>query len=388
MSEATAPSNGNEERRSRALKLIGAAFAGAGIIYGAYWLIYSRYHETTDDAYVAGNVVQVTPMVSGAVNAIYVEDTDFVKAGAPLVKLDPADARVALEQAEGDLGRTVREVRGLFTGEAALAAQVAQREVELAKAKEDAARRQSLAGTGAISKEEQEHAATALRAAEAALAAARENLAGNRAQTAGTTVETHPNVVRAAAKVKEAYLAQARTTILAPVNGYVAKRAVQAGQRVAPGTPLMAVVGLNTLWVDANFKEVQLKYMRVGQPVKLTADVYGHSVEYHGKIVGLGAGTGAAFALLPAQNATGNWIKVVQRVPVRVTLDPKEIAANPLRVGLSMLADVDTHDREGKPVAETPRENPVATSDVYGDLLKEADARTRQIIAANLSAPK
>ncbi|QDX81676.1 EmrA/EmrK family multidrug efflux transporter periplasmic adaptor subunit [Denitratisoma sp. DHT3] len=387
MSEATPIENGNDKRRARALKLLALLFAGAGIAYGAYWAFHSRFHETTDDAYVAGNVVQVTPQVAGAVSAIYVEDTDFVQAGAPLVKLDQADTRLALEQAEAELARAVRDARALFANDAGFAALAVQREIDLARRKEDLARRQGLAASGAVSKEEVDHAATAVKAAEAALTTAREQFTANRAQTSGTTVASHPNVARAAARFKEAFLAQARTTILAPVTGHVAKRAVQAGQRIAPGTPLMAVVPLDALWVDANFKEVQLKHMRIGQPVALHADLYGGGVEYRGRIVGLGAGTGAAFALLPAQNATGNWIKVVQRVPVRISLDPKQVAEHPLRVGLSMLADVDTHDRGGKPVTEAQRDKPLVVSEVYGDPLKTAETRLKAIIAANLAEP-
>ncbi|CAB1367647.1 HlyD family efflux transporter periplasmic adaptor subunit [Denitratisoma oestradiolicum] len=385
MSETTPIENGNDGRRARALRLLALVFISAGIAYGIYWALHSRFHETTDDAYVAGNVVQVTPQVAGAVSAIYVEDTDFVQAGAPLVKLDQSDTRLALEQAEADLGRAVRDARALFANDAGYAALVNQREIDLGRLKEDLARRQGLAG-GAVSKEEVDHAATAVKVAEAALTTAREQLAANRAQTTGTSVESHPTVARAASKFKEAFLAQTRTTILAPVTGHIAKRAVQAGQRIAPGSPLMAVVPLDALWVDANFKEVQLKHMRIGQPVLLKADLYGGNVEYQGRIVGLGAGTGAAFALLPAQNATGNWIKVVQRVPVRIALDPKQVAEHPLRVGLSMLADVDTQNRDGKPVTEARRDQPLVVSEVYGDPLKTAESRLKSIIAANLAA--
>ena len=383
MSETT-----ENNRRSRALKTLTVVFVALGVVYALWWAIHGRFHESTDDAYVQGNVVQVTSQVTGSVVAIHAEDTDFVKAGTLLVKLDEADTRVALEQAEADLARSVREVRGLFSSDAALAAEVVQREADLSRAKEDLARRQTVAGTGAVSTEDVQHATTALKSAAAALAAAREKLNATRAMTAGTSVENHPNVRRAAARVKEAFLAQARTSILAPVSGYVAKRSVQAGQHVAPGAPLMAVVPLDSLWADANFKEVQLAHMRVGQPVNIRADLYGGSVDYHGKIVGLGAGTGSAFALLPAQNATGNWIKVVQRLPVRVALDPKELAQHPLRIGLSLVADVDTSNRDGKPVTEAARTEPAAATDVYSDRLKLGEMRVREIITANLVTPK
>jgi len=383
MSDNPLPENANE-RRTRALRILATVVVALLLTYGAWWMLVGRLHESTDDAYVSGNVLQITPQIAGTVIGVYGNDTDFVQTGTPLVKLDGDDALVNREQAEAELARTVREVQGLFAQDASVAAQLAQRESDLAKAREDLARRQGLAGTGAVSKEEVDHAATAVKAAEAALASVREQLAGTRALTAGTTVERHPNVLRAAAKLKEAYLADARTTIPAPVAGYVAKRMVQAGQRVAPGTPLMAVVPLDALWVDANFKEVQLRRMRVGQPVTLTADLYGGQVEYHGRVRGLGAGTGAAFALLPAQNATGNWIKVVQRVPVRIALDPKELAEHPLRVGLSMEAAVDIHDQDGKPLTEAAE--PATETAVYAGNLKDAEARIQAIIRANLAS--
>jgi len=213
--------------------------------------------------------------------------------------------------------------------------------------------------------------------------AAREQLASNQAMTDGTSVEQHPSVMAAAAKVREAWLASQRAALPAPVDGYVAKRTVQLGQRVAAGAPMMSIIPLKEVWVEANFKEVQLRKIRIGQPVRLTADLYGKKVEYHGTVAGLGAGTGAAFALLPAQNATGNWIKVVQRVPVRVALDPAQVAANPLRVGLSMDAEVDVSRQDGKTLADAPRAHVVSQTPVYESIDKGADAEVRRVIAAN-----
>ena len=342
-------------RRKKALTTLAAVVVVAGLGWGAYeWLVGSHY-ESTDNAYVQGNIIQVTPRVSGTVVAIYADDTDFVKAGHTLVQLDRADSRVALEQAEANLAQTVRQVRTLYANNGSLQAQVKLREADIGKARaevqratDDLQRRQSLIGSGAVSTEELNHARSQLETARSALAqaqagvvAAREQLTSNQAMTEGTSVEQHPSVQAAAAKVREAWLAAQRTTLLAPADGYVAKRTVQVGQRIAAGAPLMSVIPLKQVWVDANFKEVQLRKIRLGQPVKLTADVYGKKVEYHGTVAGLGAGTGAAFALLPAQNATGNWIKVVQRVPVRISLDPTELAEHPLRVGLSMKADIE-----------------------------------------------
>jgi membrane fusion protein, multidrug efflux system len=372
-------------RRRRLLIGLAAIFAVAGIAYGAYWAMVARYVEGTEDAYVAGNVVQITPQTAGTVLAIHADDTDFVKAGEPLVQLDEADARVALDQAEAQLAQTVREVRTLYATSDSLAANVALRDADVAKAREDLARRQALSGSGAVSTEEIEHARTALRAAEAALAASREQFTSNRALIDNTTVEQHPNVARAAARVREAYLALQRATIPAPVTGYVAKRAVQLGQRVSPGAPLMAVIPLDQVWVDANFKEGQLSHMRIGQPATLTADIYGTAVKFQGKVAGLSAGTGSAFALLPAQNATGNWIKVVQRVPVRVVLDAKDLAAHPLRVGLSMRVDVSVKDQSGSQLAEGGvHDQPVAQTQVFARDSDGADSIIKQIIAANL----
>jgi len=373
--------NGNDKRR-RMLTTLAAALVIAGVGYGLYWGLYGRWSESTDDAYVQGNVVQVTPQVAGTVVAIRADDTQLVTEGQSVIELDRADARVALEQAEAALAQTVRQVRTLYSNTGAYTASLAMRESELAKAKEDLARRKQIAGSGAVSAEEISHAQTALQAAQAAVETAKEQLQGNRVLTEQTTLEHHPNVQQAAAKVREAYLNYARTSLPASVTGYIAKRSVQVGQRVAPGTPLMAIVPLNQLWVDANFKEVQVRHMRVGQPVELVADVYGSSVTYHGKVVGLSAGTGSAFSLLPAQNATGNWIKVVQRLPVRVSLDPKELKEHPLRVGLSMEAKVDIHDEGGQSLATTPAASPLQTT-VYDQAGKDADQIIASIIAAN-----
>jgi membrane fusion protein (multidrug efflux system) len=372
-------------KRKKILMSIGAVFSVAAIGWGAYWAAFSRFSEETDNAYVQGNVVQVTPQLAGTVTKIFADDTNLVKAGQPLVALDTADADVAVAQAEAQLAQTVREVRTLYASQAQSGANVSVRQAELARARDDLARRKALAGTGAISGEEIRHAESAVTAAQAALEAAREQLASGKALTEGTSVEKHPNVQRAAARLQEVLLAQSRSTLYAPVSGEVAKRNVQVGQRINPGAPLMAIVPLDQLWVDANFKESQLREMRIGQPVTLTSDVYGSNVKYEGKIVGLAAGTGSAFALLPAQNATGNWIKVVQRVPVRISLDPKQLAEHPLRIGLSMRAEVDLHNQDGKPLGEATA--PAAALTAYG-AADFVDARTRQridtIVAANL----
>ncbi len=370
-------------RRRVLLSLLFGLFLAAGIAYGTYWALVGRYFEYTDDAYVGGNLVQITPQVAGTVLAIGADDTDTVKAGQTLVELDQADTRVALEQAEAALGRSVRQVRNLMALTAETGANVALRENEFERARADLARRAPLASSGALPAEDLHHARDAVASSRAALDAAREQHAAQKALVDRTTPATHPEVEAAAARVREAYLAYARTAIPAPVSGVVAKRSVQVGQRVAPGMTLMAVIPLDQLWVDANFKERQLPDLRLGQPVKLSADIYGSAVEYHGRVAGFGAGTGSAFALLPPQNATGNWIKVVQRVPVRIALDPKELAEHPLQIGLSMEVEVDTHQREGERSLKAERTKPAYQTKAYATLAELADRRVAAIIAAN-----
>ena len=356
-----------------------------------------NHFESTDNAYVQGNVVQLTPQVAGTVVAINADDTDHVKAGQLLVRLDPADAQVALDQAEAQLAQTVREVRTLYANNSTLKAQIALREADVARAQseearaqDDVSRRAPLLATGAVGKEEFNHsnaqlsaAKSGVAAAQSAAVAAREQLSANQTLTDGTSTDQHPSVLRAAARVREAFLALKRADLLAPVDGFVAKRSVQLGQRVQAGAPLMSVIALDQLWIEANFKESQLKNLRIGQPVKLVADVYGKKVEYRGTVEGLGAGTGAAFALLPAQNATGNWIKVVQRVPVRIALDSKELAQHPLRVGLSMDAQVDVSHTEGRMLADGSRASVATQTAVFEQNNSAADAEVRKIIAAN-----
>ena len=391
------PVKGNPTRK-KALTALAAVVVVCSLGWSVYEYLVASHYESTDNAYVQGNVIQITPQIGGTVLAIMADDTDFVKAGQPLVQLDPADAKVALDQAEAALAQAVRQARTLYANNGTLSAQimlrdadVAKAQSEIARANDDLNRRQSLTGNGAVSREELGHAETqlanaksALAAAQAGVVAAREQLASNQALTEGTSVEQHPSVLMAAAKVREAFLATQRAALPAPVDGYVAKRTVQLGQRVAAGTPMMSIIPLKQVWVDANFKEVQLRNIRIGQPVTLMADVYGKKVEYKGKVAGLGAGTGAAFSLLPAQNATGNWIKVVQRVPVRIALDPKEIEANPLRVGLSMDAEVDVRNKDGKMLADAPRPAAQAEVHAYGVPGDAADQDVKRVIAANM----
>jgi membrane fusion protein (multidrug efflux system) len=376
----------NGRKRKRALLVLALVFLVIATAYGAYWFSVLRWLETTDDAYVAGHIVQITPQVGGTVKAVFVDDTDTVAAGDTLVELDDADGRVALDQAEAALAQAVREVRVLNVRNDALRAEVAVRQSEVDRLTQDLARRAEIVRRGFVSREDFEHTREALRMAQSALIAAREQLAANRVLTAGTELGNHPGVLQAASKLEEAWLAWSRSRIVAPVAGQVAKRAVQVGQRVAAGTPLMAVVPLHQLWVEANFKEVQLGKMRIGQPVTLTADFHGSGVEYRGRVAGLAAGTGSAFALLPAQNATGNWIKVVQRVPVRVELAPEQLQKYPLRIGLSMLATVDIHDNGGAVIGADTAAPPPAAPSRSDDALARARARIAEIIREHSAA--
>lgn len=377
-----APQSTNRSRRLGLIILaVIVVLAGAG--YGTYWFLYARYFESTDDAYVDGDVVQITSEVPGTVIGLHVDDTQFVSRDQPLLELDPADAEVAVKHAEANLGRAARSVRALFAQADQLRAEIVDREVALGRAQRDYQRRTGLLSDGAVSSEELQHTQDDVTGIRATLAAARDHLDVTRAQIDGTTVATNPEVQEAAAAVRDAWLALRRVRITAPVGGVVARRSVQVGQRVAAGTPLMGVVPLDAVWVDANFKEVQLRDMRVGQPVTLRADVYGGSAIYHGKLVGLAAGSGSAFALLPAQNASGNWIKIVQRLPVRVELDPAELRTHPLRIGLSVAVSVDIRDTSGSLVAHRVRQVPIPSQpSLANDPV--VDARISQIIQDNL----
>jgi membrane fusion protein (multidrug efflux system) len=356
---------GASSGRARRLGLfgLGAVVLLSGLLYAGYWFFDARYFESTDDGYVNGDVVQVTSEVPGTVLSLNVDDTQLVEAGQPLLKLDPADAKIAEENAEADLARAVRQVRGLFAQGQELRAQIEQRQQAARTADDDLQRRGSLIADGAISAEELSHARDAVTTTRANVAAAREQLSQTVAQIDGTTIANHPQVLAAAAAVRNAALALHRTELTSPVSGVIAKRSVQVGQRVAAGTPLLAVVPLENVWVDANFKEVQLERM-------------------HGHLAGIAAGSGNAFALLPSQNASGNWIKIVQRVPVRILLDPTELRAHPLRIGLSTTVRVDLHNASGPLVSTAVRNVPLPQQSSAGDDPR-VDALIASIIADN-----
>ena len=365
-----ASTNNNEPRRNRLLLALGGVVGTAAVVTAAYWYLYGSHFVSTDNAYAAVEIAQVTPSVGGTISEVRVTDTQSVRKGDVLVVIDPTDAKLALAQAEADLGSAIRRVRGYVANDSGLAAQIAARaaderraaaqlaaaEADFERAKIDLQRREALSTSGSVSGDELTRAQNAFAAAEANLTVAQAATAqakanrdaaigskdANAALIANSTEETNPEVALARARRDQAAVDLERTIIRAPLDGVVAKRQVQLGQRVQAGTPLLAVVPVHEMHVDANFKEVQLENVRAGQPVTLTADIYGSSVTYKGTVEGFSGGSGAAFAAIPAQNATGNWIKVVQRVPVRIKLDAEQLAANPLRVGLSMTARIDT----------------------------------------------
>lgn len=359
-----------------------AAILLAGVGAAAWMMGSTPRSESTEDAYVEGNIVQVTPQVGGSVTMIAADNTDFVKAGQPLVHLNEVDAQLAVARAEAQLSRAVRQVRVQFANATQQKANVALRATDLAKVQADLARRQQLSSTGAVSGEDVRHAEDAVKAAQAAMTVAEQQLASSQALVDQTSIASHPDVQGAVAALRDAYVAANRTTVRAPVSGYVSKRNVQIGQRVNAGSAVMSIVPPEQMWVSANFKESQLRHIRAGQAVELVADVYGRSVRYKGRVIGQEAGTGSAFALLPAQNASGNWIKVVQRVPVRIALDQKQLAEHPLKLGLSMRVQVNTASAAA-PAAVAAAGKGYQT-DVFAHELEDVDAAVARIIAANV----
>jgi membrane fusion protein (multidrug efflux system) len=379
--DTTTPESTNKGSRAKALLIAGGTFALAAIAWAVYDLGYAQYRESTDDAYVQANLVYVNAQVGGTVTSLGADDNQPVKAGQTLVTLDQADSTVALADAGAQLGLAVRQVREQQGAVDEGQAVVAQRRTDLQRTSDDLARRTQLAGTDSIAAEDLQHAKQAVAAAQDALTVAEKTLAKTRTPVAGVTLRQNPSVLRARAAYVQAALATQRNDVQAPTDGVVARRSVQVGQHVAAGAALLAVVPLQGAWIDANFKEPQLRHIQVGQPVTVSTDLYGGHVEYHGVVASIAAGSGGAFSLLPPQNATGNWIKVVQRVPVRIALDARELAAHPLRVGLSTDVTVDTHDRndERKPAMALPGAS--FTTPVFDAQLKTAESRADALIA-------
>jgi membrane fusion protein, multidrug efflux system len=372
-------------KRRRVLLIVAGAFVLAGLIWFLLWLFVFSTRQKTDNAYVGGNQVAISAQVPGTVVAILADDTQHVEAGQVLVKLDRTDADTRLAQARSALAQAVRGVRQQTSSATGADAQVVAARLDLKKAEADLKRRLPLIAAQAESPEIVQHLRDGVEQARAAVNAAEAQASAANAAIEGTDVAQNPVVMQARANFRAAWVAAQRNAIYAPVSGYVAERSVQLGNSVQPGQQLMTVVPLHDLWIDANFKESQLRHIRIGQPAKIVSDVYGGDAEYHGKVIGLGAGTGSVFSLLPAQNATGNWIKVVQRVPVRIALDNKELDKHPLRIGLSTDVTVDISNDQGSVLANTSAQQPVAQTDVYEQMASKADAEADRIVRANLS---
>ncbi|WP_434115777.1 multidrug efflux MFS transporter periplasmic adaptor subunit EmrA [Klebsiella michiganensis] len=370
-------------KRKGALLLLTLLFIIVAVAYGIYWFLVLRHFEETDDAYVAGNQVQIMAQVSGSVTKVWADNTDYVQKGDPLVTLDQTDAQQAFEKAQTQLAASVRQTRQQMINSKQLQASIDVKKTALSQAQTDLNRRIPLGAANLIGREELQHARDTVASAQAELDVAIQQYNANQAIVLGTKLEQQPAVLQAATEVRNAWLALQRTKIVSPISGYVSRRSVQPGAQISSTTPLMAVVPATNLWIDANFKETQLAHMRIGQPATVISDIYGDDVKYTGKVVGLDMGTGSAFSLLPAQNATGNWIKVVQRLPVRIELDEKQLAEHPLRIGLSTLVEVNTTDRGGEMLASQVRSSPVYESNAREIGLEAVNKLINDIIQAN-----
>jgi membrane fusion protein, multidrug efflux system len=371
-------------KRRKVLVIIALVFIVIGLLWGLFWLLVLSKRERTDDAYVNGNKVVISAQVSGTVIAVLTDDTQLVKTGQVLVRLDPVDAQTGLARSASALGQSVRQVRQQKLTADQYDSMIATRRLELARAEADLAKREPLLADSAIAPEEVRHARESVLLARAALTQAERQATASHALVDGTSVEDNPAVLQAKAAYHDAWIAAQRNAVVAPVSGYVAERSVQLGQHVTAGQALMTVIPLNALWVDANFKEVQLRHLRIGQAAVVRSDLYGGSFVYHGHVKGMAAGTGAAFALLPAQNASGNWIKVVQRVPVRIQIDDSDLAKSPLRVGLSATVTVDTTNEDGPVLAKEGADQPVGDTQVYTQDLAKANAEADAVVRRNL----
>ncbi len=377
----TEPTNG---KRRKILFIIALIFIALGLLWGAYWVLVLAKREQTDDAYVNGNKVVISAQISGTVVAVLADDTQLAKAGQVLVRLDPIDAETGLSRTGSALAQTVRQVRQEKSTADQYDSVIETRKLELARAQADLAKREPLLADHAIAPEEVRHARESVALAQAALTQAERQSISAHALVDGTPVQDNPAVLQAKAAYRDAWIAARRNAVVAPVTGYVAERSVQLGQHIQAGQALMTVIPLNSLWVDANFKEVQLRHLRIGQPSQVRSDLYGGSFIFHGHVKGMSAGTGAAFALLPAQNASGNWIKVVQRVPVRIQIDDADLVKSPLRVGLSATVTVDTTNRDGLVLAMDVTDAHVGDTQVYTQDLDKANAEADAVISRNL----
>lgn len=372
-----------KKQRKRVLLILTGIFIIIGVAYLIYWFLVLRHHQETDNAYVSGNQVQIMSQVPGSVVSVNFENTDLVKSGDVLLTLDPTDAEQAYEQAKTALANTVRQTHQLIINSKQYQANIALKKTELSKAQNDLKRRVVLGSVDAIGREELQHARDAVDAAQASLDVAIAQYNANQALVLNTPLEKQPAVEQAAAKLRDAWLALQRTKVVSPITGFVSRRSVQVGAEIANGAPLMAVIPTNEMWIDANFKETQLANMRIGQPATVVTDFYGDDVVFQGKVVGLDMGTGSAFSLLPAQNATGNWIKVVQRLPVRIELDAKQLTEHPLRIGLSTTVRVDTADTDGLVLAQNVRKEPAFVTNALSLDLAPVNQMISDIVHAN-----
>jgi membrane fusion protein, multidrug efflux system len=378
------PPGGN---RRGVLLIISSVFVLAGIGWLLFWWLVLSRRESTDDAYVSGNLVTISSQVAGTVTAVLADDTERVQLGQELVRLDPTDAKVALDQAAAALGQTVRQIEQQDATAAQRDAEITRSQVALAQAQADLDRRSGLLAVQAIAQEELAHAQASVDLARAALAGAQRDAAAAHAVVGRTPIPQQPTVLQAKSSYEQAWVNARRTSIVAPISGEIAQRSVQLGQRLTAGQALMTVIPLQNLWVDANFKEGQLGALRIGQPAQLRTEIYGGNFVFHGRVIGVSAGTGAAFSLLPPQNASGNWIKVVQRLPVRIALDPTELNEHPLRIGLTTDVAVTTVDRSGPVLAPIAGAQSATTTDIYAGDFAEAARQADALISAAMAQP-
>lgn len=383
MPETQQPQRNKKRQRRNALVFLTFIFIAIGIGWSVYWYLVLRHHESTDNAYVAGNQVQIQSQVSGSVMTVNVDNTDFVKSGTILVELDPRDAEIALDKAKTELANSVRQTRQNMINSRQYQANIDVKRSELSRLQNDLKRREVLGNSNLIGKEELQHARDSVISAKAALDVAMEQYNANQAIVLNTAIEKQPAVEQAATQVRNSWLTLQRTKIVSPVDGYVSRRSVQVGSQITLATPLMAIVPSNGMWIDANFKETQLADMRIGQPAKVTTDFYGKNIVFNGVVVGLDMGTGSAFSLLPAQNASGNWIKVVQRLPVRIALDEKQLENYPLRIGLSTEVSVDTLNKDGKVLSKGMRDTPAYHTSALAIDMSPANKIVTEIINNN-----
>ncbi len=376
------PAN-KKKKRKGVLILLAIVFVLIGVAYLAYWYLVLRHFQETDDAYVAGNQVQVMAQVSGSVNKVWFDNTDRVKKGDVLVSLDKTDAEQAFEKAQTALATSVRQTHQLMINGKQYQATIKLQQTALDQAEADLQRRVPLGASNLIGREELQHARDAVATAKAQLDVAVQQYNANQAMILNTDLANQPAVKQAAAELRDAWLDLQRTDIRSPIDGFISRRSVQVGSQISTSTPLLAVVPATNLWIDANFKETQLSGVRIGQPATVVSDIYGDDVEYHGKVVGLDMGTGSAFSLLPAQNATGNWIKVVQRLPVRIELDPQQLVEHPLRIGLSTLVKVDTQNKDGATLASSIRSQAAYESNALAIDLAPVNQLITDIVRAN-----